>query len=281
VLKGKLKNKMICWLLKRHPLEMLWIALLCLAAILAPYLTRYDPYIVALSDRFQGPSFIHPFGTDEYGRDVFTRVVFGTRIVLLVILLSGVLSAFGGTIIGLLSGYFGGKTDLILSRFIDAIQAFPATLLGVALAAAMGPSLQSAILSVGIFGTPILARVVRGDVLRIKEMGYVEACRALGASNLYIIRKTILPNVLNSIVIQTSSIAPRAVITVAGLSFLGLGAQPPKPSWGAMIADARVYMHQHPAYLIAVVSVLSLTIIALNLLGDGIRDFLSNRQSRI
>jgi len=268
------------WLFKRHPLEMLWIAVLCFAAIFAPYITGYDPYTVVLSERFKGVSLAHPFGTDEYGRDVFTRVVFGTRIVLYVILLSGLLSAFGGTLIGLLSGYVGRKSDLVLSRFIDAVQAFPATLLGVMLAAAMGPSLWAAILSISVFGTPVLARVVRGDVLRIKEMGYTEASRALGAGHFHIIRKVIFPNVLNSIIIQTSSIAPRAVITVAGLSFLGLGAQPPKPSWGAMIADARSYMYQHPTYLIVLISVLSITIIAINLLGDGVRDLLAKERSR-
>lgn len=267
-------------LFKSHLLEMLWIAALCFAAIFAPYITSHDPYTVVLSERFQGVSLLHLFGTDEYGRDVFTRIVFGTRIVLYVMFLSGVLSAFGGTLIGLLSGYLGGKSDLLLARLIDAIQAFPAILLGVMLAAAMGPSLHAAILSISIFGTPVLARVVRGDTLRIKEMGYTEASRALGASHFHIITKAILPNVLNSIIIQISSIAPRAVITVAGLSFLGLGAQPPKPSWGAMIADARPYMYQHPTYLIVLVSVLSITLIVLNLLGDGVRDLLARERSR-
>jgi len=267
--------------IKSHPLESFWIVLLCFAAAFAPFITRYDPYMVSLADRLQGISRVHFLGTDDFGRDVFTRIVYGSRIVLYVILLSACLSAFGGTVLGLLSGYFGGKPDLVLSRIIDAIQAFPATLLGVMLAAALGPSLNSAVLSIGLFGTPVLARVVRGDVLRIKEMAYTEACRALGAGHFHILVRAIFPNILSSVIIQTSCVAPRAVITVAGLSFLGLGAQPPQPSWGAMIAEARPFMYKQPTYLIVVVSVLSITIIALNLLGDGIRDLLARKQARV
>lgn len=261
-------------LVKSHPLESLWIGLVLFSAIFAPYITSYDPYLVDTTQRLQGISLKHPFGTDEFGRDLLTRLIYGSRIVVYVIFLSAFLSLLGGTVIGLIAGYFGKVVDLILSRVIDAMQAFPAILIGVMLAAAMGPSLQTAILSIGLFGTPVLARVVRGSVLEIKEMEYTQASRAIGASSIHIIAKTILPNVLSPIIIQTSSIAPRAIINVAGLSFLGLGAQPPQPSWGAMIAYARPYIYQQPTYLIVVVIILSLTIISLNLLGDGLRDIL-------
>jgi len=264
-------------LLTRNPLEILWITVLCFAAILAPFITRFDPYSVDLSQRLGGVSSVHFFGTDEFGRDLFTRVVYGTRVVIYAILFSAILSAFGGTTLGLLSGYFGKKLDFLLSRLIDALQSFSATLIGIMLAAAMGPSLNTAILAIGLYGTPALARVVRGEVLRLREMTYTEASRALGAGHFHIIAKVILPNVLSPIIIQTSAIAPRAVVAVAGLSFLGLGAQPPQASWGAMIAAARPYMYEHPLYLLVLISLLSITIISLNLLGDGIRDILAKK----
>jgi len=259
-------------LFKRRPLECIWVLMIVVLAIFAPYVTSYDPYLVDLGQRLQGPSRQHLFGTDEFGRDLLTRVIYGTRVVLYAVLLSGLLSLVGGVTVGLTAGYFGGRIDLVLSRCIDAIQAFPDVLIGLVLAAAMGPSLLTAVLCVSSFGVPFLARVVRGSVLEIKQMEYVEACRALGASNLYILKKAVLPNVMSPIIIQITNVAPRAIITVAGLSFLGLGAQPPRASWGAMIAQAREYMYQCPSYLTIVASILSLTVIFLNLLGDAIRD---------
>lgn len=262
-------------LIRRHPLEILWLLGIVFSACFASYLTSYDPYLVEMGNRLQGVSREHLLGTDEYGRDLLTRILHGSRIVVYVILLSAAISLFGGTVIGLVAGYWGGRVDLLLSRLVEAIQAFPDILIGLMLAAALGPSVFTAILSVGSFGVPILARVVRGSVLEIKEMEYVQACRAIGASNYYMIIKSILPNVLNLIIIQTSAVAPRAIITVAGLSFLGFGAQPPLASWGAMISYARRYMYEHPTYLLSLIAVLSVTIICVNLLGDGIRDILS------
>lgn len=262
-------------LITHHPLEILWLLGIVFLACCAPYITSYDPYCVEMGERLQGVSREHLLGTDEYGRDLLTRIIYGSRTVVYVILLSAALSLFGGTTIGLVAGYWGGRIDLLLSRFVDAVQAFPDILIGLMLAAAFGPSLFTAILSVGSFGIPILARVVRGSVLETKETEYVQACRAIGASDSYILFKSILPNVLSPIIIQTSAIAPRAIITVAGLSFLGFGAQPPLASWGTMISSARRYMYEHPIYLLALVSILSVTIICVNLLGDSIRDILS------
>lgn len=268
-------------LARQHPLEMLWLGILLSLAVIGPYVVGHDPYLVDVRNRLQGMSATHFFGTDDYGRDVFARLAHGSRIVVYVIVLSASLSALCGTVVGLIAGYFGGSVDLVLSRLIDAIQAFPAVLIGIMLAAAIRPSLNTAILAVAAFGTPVLARVVRGDVLRVREETYIEACRAIGATHTHIITRGILPNVLSSIIIQTSSIAPRAVITVAGLSFLGLGAQPPQPSWGAMIAEARMYMYNHPLYLITAIVALAITIISLNLLGDAVRDLLARKQVRL
>lgn len=228
---------------EKHPIETFWTAVVALSAISVPCIPHHAPYLMSVPERLSGVSYEHPFGTDEFGRDLLTRVIHGSRTVIYVILLSGLLSLIGGTVIGLVAAYFGGKTDLFLSRVIDAMQAFPDSLIGLMVAAAMGPSLFTAILSVSFFGVPMLARVVRGAALEIKEREYIQARRAVGASHLYIIWKAILPNVTTPIIIQTSTIAPRAVIDVAGLSFLGFGAQPPSCSSGAMIAQARSCMY--------------------------------------
>jgi len=265
----------IRYLFRTHPFAFLWIGLIIFSAIFATSITDYDPNKIDLKNRIKGFSLEHPFGTDEYGRDLFTRIVYGARSVIYVILSSCFLSLLGGTILGILAGYFGKIIDLVISRIFEILQSFPSILIGIMLAAVLGPSLRVAILSVGLFGVPILGRIVRGSTLKIKEMEYTQANRAVGASDIHILIKTILPNVSGPIIIQISSIAPRAIISVAGLSFLGLGAQPPSPDWGAMISYARPYMYQHPMYLIIVISVLSITIISLNLLGDALRDFFS------
>jgi len=267
-------------LLAKHPIEAAWLLMLVVFALVGPYLTHQDPYAVRVANRFEDASVTHFLGTDEYGRDVFTRLVYGTRIAFYIILLCGFLSAGLGTVLGLVAGYFGKAPDLLLSRIVDAVQAFPPILIGIMLAAAVRPSLNTAILATALFATPELARVVRGEVLRIREEAYVEASRAVGASHLHIVVRGILPNVLPAIIVQTSSSAPRAVIAVAGLSFLGLGAQPPIPDWGAMVYQANSYMYEHPLYLIAVTVALSVTVIILNLLGDTVRDLLARKQAR-
>ncbi len=278
--KAKGRSRGILRLVARHPFEIGWILLLVVLALLGPLLVHQDPYAVHVADRFKDASWAHFLGTDEYGRDVFTRLVYGTRYVFYVILLCGFMSAALGTVLGLVAGYFGRTADLLISRIVDAVQAFPPILIGIMLAAAVRPSLDTAILATALFGTPELARVVRGEVLRIREEAYVEATRAVGASHLHIVVRGILPNVLPAIIVQASSSAPRAVIAVAGLSFLGLGAQPPIPDWGAMVYQASSYMYDHPLYLIAVTIALSVTVIVLNLLGDTIRDLLARRQGR-
>ena len=276
--KGRLQG--IFRFVAKHPFETGWLLLLVVFALLGPSLTHQDPYAVHVADRFRDASRSHLLGTDEYGRDVFTRLIYGTRIVFYVILLCGFLSAALGSVLGLVAGYFGKVPDLLLSRIVDAVQAFPPILIGIMLAAAVRPSLDTAILATALFATPELARVVRGEVLRIREEAYVEASRAVGAGHLHIVLRGILPNVLPAIIVQTSSSAPRAVIAVAGLSFLGLGAQPPIPDWGAMVYQASSYMYEHPLYVIVVTVALSVTVIILNLLGDTVRDLLARKQAR-
>jgi len=262
---------------KQHMLPLIWMGMLMVFAVFGHMITNADPYLVRTEARFAPPSWHHPFGTDGYGRDVFARIVAGTRISWVVVLFTSLITLLLGLALGLAAGYLGGIWDLILSRVSDVFQSFPSILLGAMFAAALGPSLKSAILSVGIFGTPIMARVVRGSVLQIKEALFVEAARAVGASGLHIVLKHILRNVLGTIVIQLTSQAPRAVISTAGLSFLGLGAQPPIPEWGAMIAEARQSMYLCPQYLLVTASVLAVTSLSMNLLGDGLRDYLMER----
>lgn len=272
--------RLVLRFLGKQPIAVGWVVLLIALAVCAPHLTHQDPYAVHVVDRFRGVSWTHLFGTDEYGRDVFTRVAVGTGFVFYVIALCGLLSAALGSVLGLVAGYFGKIPDLLLSRIVDAIQSFPPILIGIMLAAAIRPSLDTAILATALFATPELARVVRGEVLRIREEAFIEASRAIGASHVHILVKGILPNVLPAIVVQISSSAPRAVIAVAGLSFLGLGAQPPIPDWGAMIYQANSYLYEHPLYLITVTAMLSVTVIVLNLIGDTTRDLLARKQAR-
>jgi len=255
------------------------VVLLCLvfAAMLADIVSPYDPIDIS-RDTFQSPSLEHPFGTDDLGRDLFSRVIHGARISLYVGLVSVFIGVFIGSAIGLVSGTAGGLTDLLVQRVIDAMLAFPALVLTMALVSVFGASTGSALIAIAIVFVPGTSRVVRGAVLAVKQNMYIEAARSVGASNVRVMLRHILPNVTAPILILVSAYVGAAILIEASLSFLGLGTQPPNPSWGLMLSGTgRRYMEEAPWMAIFPGVAISLTVLAFNMLGDVLRDMLDPR----
>jgi peptide/nickel transport system permease protein len=256
----------------------LWLTLVIVISLLAPWISPQDPIATSLKDRLQPigtPG--HILGTDDLGRDLLSRVLWGGRISLLVGF-SAVLSAMTlGTLIGLLTGYFGGRLDSIVMRLIDILMAFPAILLAIAIVAALGPGLQNAMLAVAIVGIPYYARIVRGAVLSLREQDFVTASKALGAQSGQLILTHIFPNTLPSLIIAATLDIGWMIIFAAGLSFLGIGAQPPTPEWGIMLSEGHKFIRQAPHASIVPGLAIFLVVLALNLFGDGIRDALDPR----
>lgn len=253
---------------------------LVLLALLIPILKPYDPttdrdYL----NRLLTPSFQHPFGTDHLGRDVFTRVLHGSRISLQVGVISVGIGLFLGTLLGLLAGFYRGKIELLIGWLADLLLAFPGTLLAIAIVAVSGPSLQNAMLAIGIVQVPVYIRLARSMVLSLREQDFVQAAFALGASNGRILFRHILPGTLAPLVVQATLSIGTATLEAAALGFLGLGAQPPAPEWGAMIADSFKggYAMNAPWTMIFPGFFIMLTVLAFNLLGDGLRDALDPR----
>lgn len=256
------------------------IALLC-AALLAPLISPYDPEEQFSSDARQPPSLQYYFGTDTIGRDVFSRVLFGTRVSLLVGIASMGIASLLGVTIGLVSGYYSGWPDTILMRTMDALLAFPAVLLAIFIIAVLGPSLLNAILAVGVVYTPTFARLTRASALSIREKEYLEAARAIGAPDLRIMSRVILRNSLSPIVVQFSLGIGYAILIEAGLSFLGLGVQPPTPAWGSMLGFGRNYMSMAPWLTAFPGLAIFVTVLGFNFIGDGLREALDPHMRRI
>jgi peptide/nickel transport system permease protein len=250
------------------------LTLLILAAILAPNLTPYEPTDMNTSLRFQPPDRHHLAGTDQFGRDLFTRILFGGRVSLTVGIISVGVAAILGTIIGLTSGYYGGWWDLAVSRVMDVLFAFPAVLLAIAIMAVLGQNVTNVMIAIGIVNTPIFARVIRASAMSTRVQLFVEAAEALGATNLHIMIRHMLPNCLPSLVVQTTVAFAWAVIAEAALSFLGLGTRPPTPSWGLMLNEGRNVMEYAPWQPIFSGLAIMVTVFSLNVLGDGLRDAL-------
>lgn len=250
-----------------------------LIAFVAPFITPYS-YSEHSPDIFQAPSTEHWFGTDEMGRDIFTRVVYGSRISLWVgfAAISG--SIIVGSLLGLIAGYYSGWRDTIISRFFDILLAFPGILLAIAIVAMLGYGLGNALIAIAIINIPTFGRLMRSQVLRIKEEDYVLAARAIGMKNSRILFQHILPNCWTPIIVQGTLGFATAVIEAAGLGFLGLGAQPPEPEWGTMLADARGYMQLAPWTMIFPGLSIMLTVLGFNLFGDGLRDILDPRMKQ-
>lgn len=263
-------------LFKQRPAQMggFIVLLLILLALLAPLVAPYDPYAINVKDRLLPPGLPHLFGTDDLGRDLFSRVVYGARTTIQTGIVVVAIAASLGSLIGLISGYYGGKVDLLIMRLIDVMLAFPYILLALAIVATLGPSLQNALIAIGLAYVPGWARFVRGNVLTIGKQEYVVSARAVGATNTRIIRGHVLPNVLSSIIVLASLDFPAAVLSTAALSYVGLGAQPPTAEWGALLTGARSYMRTAPWLLNFPGLAIFVTMLGFNLLGNALRDTL-------
>ena len=253
----------------------LFVVILFIIAIFAPWLTPFDAENYFDYDRIdQGPSLMHWFGVDALGRDIFSRVILGTRISLLAGVFSVALGSVIGTVLGLIAGYFEGWAERIIMRICDILFAFPGILLAIAVVALMGPGMSNVVIAVAIFSIPAFARLVRGNTLVLKQLTWVESARSIGASNTHILLKHILPGTFSSIVVFFTLRIGVSIISAASLSFIGLGAQPPTPEWGAMLNEARSDMVMAPHVALFPILAIFLTVLAFNLLGDGLRDAL-------
>lgn len=275
---GPWRSALLRFLRNKTALAGLFLLILFVgSAIVAPYLAPYDPLIPDLRNRLAPPSADHWLGTDYMGRDIFSRIIYGARVSLRVGLISVSIALVVGTILGAVAGYFGKGWDIVLMRFTDIMLAFPSTLLAIAIMAILGPKLINAMIAIGVVQIPQYARIVRSSVLSVKEFEYVDAARALGLRNAPIIFKHLLPNCLAPIIVQSTLGVATAIIETAGLSFLGLGAQPPTPEWGAMLSEARAYLRIAPWTVAFPGIAIVISTMGLNLIGDGLRDALDPR----
>jgi peptide/nickel transport system permease protein len=250
------------------------------AAVIGPWLAPFDPAAQELPLRLAGPTLAHPFGLDELGRDILARVLAGARISFAVGLAVVSVSASVGTLLGATAGYFGGITDDLISRVIDILLAFPGLLLAIALVAVLGPSLANVLLALTVIGWVGYARLVRGQVLRAREFEYVQAARALGASTPRILWKHVIPTAIPAVVVQATLGMAGAIIGEAALSFLGLGVQPPTPSWGTMLNGGRAHLLDAPHLTIFPGVAIALLVLGFNFVGDGLRDLADPKQAR-
>ncbi|USK30902.1 ABC transporter permease subunit [Bacillus sp. CMF21] len=248
-----------------------------LIALFAPLLAAHDPFEIQLDKKLQQPSFEHWMGTDDKGRDILARILYGSRLSMGIGFAAVSFGAFFGIIMGLAAGYYGGWVDTIISRILDVMLAFPGILLALAIISALGPSLVNVMIAVGIFSVPLFARVVRGSTLETKKLEYIDAIRSLGANDGTIIFKHILPNILSPIIIQGTLRLATAILSAAGLSFLGLGAQPPSPEWGTMLSSGRDFLFSAPYIALFPGLAISVLVLGFNLFGDGLRDTLDPR----
>jgi glutathione transport system permease protein len=263
---------------KRQPVALLaglFVVILIVLAFIAPYIVPFDAENYFDYDRLnEGPSLMHWFGVDSLGRDIFSRVLVGTRISLIAGFFSVAIGALIGTLFGLLAGYYEGWWDRITMRVCDVLFAFPGILLAIAVVAIMGSGMSNVIVAVAIFSIPAFARLVRGNTLVLKHQTYIESARSIGASDWTILMRHVLPGTVSPIVVYFTMRIGTSIITAASLSFLGLGAQPPTPEWGAMLNEARADMVIAPHVALFPSLAIFLTVLAFNLLGDGLRDAL-------
>lgn len=251
-----------------------FVVLLTLAALAAPWIAPYDPLAINLEIVLQGPSGSHWFGTDELGRDVFSRMLFAARVSLLAALQAVVIALLIGVPPGLIAGLAGGYVDSFTMRATDALMAFPPLILAVAIIAVLGPSLTNAMIAVGILLSPTFLRLMRATTMSVASETYVEAARSIGCTESWIITRHVLPNVVSPLFVQISVFAGVAMLAEAGLSFLGLGTQPPDSSWGAMVGRAIRYIDHAPSLIVFPGLAIAITVLALYTVGDGLRDAL-------
>lgn len=266
--------------LRREPRLAIFGALILLMVFvggLAPQLAPYNPIQPVPSQALQQPSSSHPLGTDNLGRDALSRVIYGTRISLVVAVIAVSISLGCGVVMGLVAGYTGGWVDQVLSRLIDAMLAFPGVLLAIAVTSALGPSLQNAMIAVGIIGIPLYFRLTRGQVLQAREQEYVTAASVIGASRTRILTRHILPNIANPLIVAASISSSTAILALAALGFIGVGPQPPEPDWGSMINNASGYLSRSPWLSFGPGLAIFLTVFSFSMFGDALRDVLDPR----
>jgi peptide/nickel transport system permease protein len=271
------------WLLRR-PNGLIGSALLGLIIVLAlfgAWATPYDPLALSLEDRLVPPSAAHWLGTDQFGRDTFSRLISAAGTSLIVSLLTVALALLGGTTIGAISGYLGGWVDRVVTTFNDALMAFPGILLALGIMAVIGPQRYGVVVALGIAYTPNVARVVRGVVLSVREKEYVEASRALGNSDWYTVFHHVIPGCISALTVIGTSIFGGALLSESALSFLGLGVPPPAPTWGGLLADATLYMEKAPWLSIFPGLAISITLLGINLFGDALRDRFDPRMNQL
>lgn len=263
--------------LRRSRMAVIGLVILVLLVMMALFADVIAPFAYDkqnLRAAFQSPSAQHWFGTDEFGRDIFSRVVYGSRVSLLVGFIAVGIALVVGGFLGAIAGYYGGRVDNLIMRLMDILLAIPSMLLAIAIVAALGPGLQNLMIAVGISSIPTYARTVRAAVMGIKGMEFIEASRVSGAKDLRIIFKHILPNSMAPVIVQATLGVAGAILTAAGMSFIGLGIQPPNPEWGAMLSGGRAYIRDYAYMTVFPGLAIMITILALNLLGDGLRDAL-------
>ncbi len=259
----------------RHPQGVIGATILLgvvVAALFAPWIAPHDPSVISAANRMQPPSAEHWFGTDHLGRDVYSRVIYGSRVSILAGFVASSIATVFGTLLGLMAGYLEGRFDHVIMRVTDALLAFPDLVLLIAFAAVFGPGLTMAMVAIGIAGIPVFTRLVRGQVLAIRGREYVEATRGLGAGHARIAGRHILPNVLPAIIVWTSLLVGGAILAESGLSFLGLGVQPPAPSWGSMVNQGNQFLRLAPWMSLFPGAAIFLAVLGANLLGDAMRD---------
>lgn len=246
-------------------------------ALCGDWATPYDPFHIDTEVRLASPSLQHWFGTDESGRDILSRIIYGSRYTVLIALITVSISAIGGTLMGLPSAYFGGWADMLLMRIVDIMLSFPYILLTLAIVAMLGPSLDNAMIAIGVASMPGYARLTRSQVLALREQDFVTAARCVGVKDSRIMFLHILPNVLSTLLVFVTLQAPGTLLSAAALSFLGLGAQPPMPEWGAMMVNSRTFLISAPWVVLAPGLTIFIVILGLNIFGDALRDVLDPR----
>jgi peptide/nickel transport system permease protein len=249
-------------------------------AIFAPIIAPYSFKDQVLADRMLSPSSEHWFGTDDFGRDIFSRIVYGARISLWVGFFSVLGSVVAGTLLGIVAGYYGRWVDAIISRIFDIMLAFPSILLAIAVVSILGPSLQNALIAIAVINIPNFGRLVRSKVLSVKQEEYIMAARAVGMKDSRILLRHILPNSISPVIVQATLAIATAIIEAAALGFLGMGAQAPTPEWGKMLADSKNYITQAPWTLFFPGVAIMLTVLGFNLMGDGLRDILDPKMKQ-
>ena len=248
------------------------LAVIFILNLFAPFLAPFDPNEINMPERLQRPSREHFFGTDTLGRDVFSRVVWGGRASILLSSLATLFTMFLGLIVGILAGYIGGKVDAVILVITSMLQGIPGMSLMIALAGALGPGLPSLLLALVIISWPSFSRIVRGEVIKLREEEFIEGMRAAGAKKIYILIHHILPNMMGTVVVLFTTRIGFGILAIASLSFLGLGIQPPTPDWGVMVRDAMYFFREQPGLLLAPGGFLFLTTLSINLIGDALRD---------